>query len=349
MSTNIIPTTPAILRSGASNMNRRYALTRAELNDLLSELNTQTFIDNIALLFSTPIENVISLYAYPFDIKALSTAWSTPADGPLIINIITMQTVGCDLANIPVPLLDCGSISIMRYFDNFLDFAPYTKYEIYLPYIGFETLDTDLIMGKTINVKYAVDLYTGKCTAFISTTDGTDECVIMTREGQIGMPIQIAGGSGAELSRNMLRAGLSAAAGAATLAGGAIAAGASESGGTAASIAHTTANSVGYLAGTSSAAIGAGQYPVHKGGSTVALNSFYGPQKCFIIRTTPKDVEPLTYAHNVGYPSGKSATLGDLSGYTVVDSVHVEGAGFTSATAEERDEVERLLKSGVLL
>lgn len=349
MPTNIIPTAPSTPRSGASNMNRRYALTRNQLNDLLTEMNTQTFIDDITLLFATPIENVVALYAYPFDVKALSPAWSVPDDGPIIINIVTMESVGCDLANIPVPLLDCGSLSITRQFNNFLDFAPYTKLEIFLPYIGYETLDTDLVMDKTINVKYAVDLYSGKCTAFITTTDGTDTCLIMTREGQIGMPIQIAGGSGAELSRNMLRTGLSATAGAASLATGAIAAGASDSGGKTPSVVQTIGGSVGYLAGTSSAAIGAGQYPIHKGGSTVALNSFYAPQKCFIIRTTPKAAEPLTYAHNVGYPSGKTATLGDLTGYTVVDSVHVEGAGFASATAEERNEVERFLKMGVIL
>ena len=349
MPTNIIPTAPSIPRSGASNMNRRYALTRNELNDLLTEMNTQTFFDDVTLLFSTPIENLISLYAYPFDVKALAAVWSMPDDGPIIINIVTMETVGCDLANIPVPLLDCGSLSITRKFNNFLDFAPYTKLEIYLPYIGFEMLDTDLVMDKTIDVKYAVDLYTGKCTAFISTTDGTDTCLIMTREGQIGMPIQVAGGSGAELSRNMLKTGLATTAGAASLASGAIAAGASVSGGGSASVAQTIGGSVGYLTGTSVAAIGAGQYSVHKGGSTVALNSFYAPQKCFIIRTTPKVAEPLTYAHNVGYPSGKTATLGDLTGYTVVDSVHVEGSGFASATAEERNEVERFLKTGVIL
>lgn len=349
MSTTIIPTVPSNSRSGASNMNSRYALTRSQLNSLLTEMNTQTFIDNVALLFSTPIENLVSLYAYPFDVKSLSAAWSIPADSSIIINIVTMQTEGCYLANISVPLLDCGSLSITRQFNNFLDFAPYTKLEIYLPYIGFEMLDTDLVMDKTIDVKYAVDLYTGRCTAFISATDGTDTCLIMTREGQIGMPIQIAGGSGAELSRNMLRTGLIATAGAASLTTGAIAAGASDSGGKTASVAQTIGGSVGYLAGTSSAAIGAGQYPIHKGGSTVALNSFYAPQKCFIIRTTPKVAEPLTYAHNVGYPSGKTATLGDLTGYTVVDSVHVEGDGFASATAEERNEVERFLKTGVIL
>lgn len=331
MSTNIVPVTPANVRSGCTRMNSRYALTKTNVGDLLHELETATFLDNLQLLFNEPIENIVSLIMFPFDVTSFSTAWQTGGNDHIIINVVTMNTTAEYLGDISMPLVDLGSLNILRYYDNFLDYAPYTKLEIYLPYIGFETLDVDLVMGKTINVKYAIDLYTGKCTAYVSVVDGNDEVVILIRDGQCGMPIQIAGGSGGELSRNMLKAGLGIVGGLPTAGNNGFAGGS------------------GFVTGSLSSTIEAGKHNIHKGGHTEALNAFYAPQKCYVIRTAPVDAEPTTYAHNVGYPSGKTATLGDLTGFTVVDTVHVEGAGFTSATEEERAEIERLLKTGVIL
>ena len=65
---NIVQT-PSIAMSGYNNFNMFYALTRQQVGDLLTELNTSTFIDNIQLLFETPIENVVNLRVYPFDVK----------------------------------------------------------------------------------------------------------------------------------------------------------------------------------------------------------------------------------------------------------------------------------------
>lgn len=340
--------TPSAVCSGNNDMNSRYALTFAQVNELIAEMNTQTFFDNVALLYSTPIDNVISLWCFPFDVKnAISSAIT---DDNILINVIRMQTKGAYFGNIPAPKFDLGSLAITRKFNNFLDFAPYTKFEIYLPYIGFETLDTDIFMGNTVKIEYAVDLYSGKCTAYVSVVDSNNiSTLIMIRDGQCGMPIQVAGGSGAEMSRNMLKFGIGAAAGAASLTAGAVASGASAAGGSAQSVAGTFGGAMGYLGSTTVGALNAGKQIIHKGGTTDANNAFYAPQNCYIVRTTPVVAEPTSYAHSYGRPSGKTETLSTLTGYTQVDAVHVEGSDFGTATHEERAEIERLLKSGVIL
>lgn len=347
---------PSVNSNGVTDMGSRYAMTKQEVNDLLVELNSPNFINNIVKLFTSPIENIISLYQFPFDVKGLSNVWEAIADGTILINIYeTTDAKGCFLNPLSTPLLDLGSAEIPFYFTSFLDYAPYTKIELYLPYIGFVTLDNDLVLGETIHIKYAVDLYTGKCTAFITVGFGQAETVIMTRDGNIGMQIQVAGGTGADISRSMLRMGIGAAAGAVSLGAGAVGAGAGvnkageATGGTVGSIAGTVSSAAGYMGSTTINAITAAQVNVHKNGSTDANNGFYAPQNAYLIYTRPAVARPLSYDATIGRPSGKTKQLQQLTGFTVVEAVHVEGSGFATATGDELTEIERLLKTGVIL
>lgn len=340
--------TPSNYSNGVNDMNSRYALTRQQVNDLISELNTPGFIDNIAKLFSSPIDNIISLYKFPFDVKAQDMTWKLSSDGSLIINIVTTTNAkGTFLNPLSMPLLDIGTAQIPRYFNNFMDYAPYTKIELYLPYIGFVTLDNDLVVGNTISIKYAVDLYTGKCTAFVLTGSDTDETLILTRDGNIGMQIQIAGGTGADISRSMLRMGVGAAAGAVSLGVGAGVNKAGEA--TGGSIVGTVSSAAGYMGSTTINAITAAQVNVHKNGRTDANNGFYAPQNAYLIYTRPTVARPSSYDATIGRPSGKTKQLQQLTGFTVVEAVHVEGSGFATATGDELTEIERLLKTGVIL
>lgn len=146
---NVIQT-PSIAMSGYNTFNMFYALTRQQVGDLLTELNTSTFIDNIQLLFEKPIENVVNLRVYPFDVKSHHPA-SVAGDSNVIINVVTMETQGFSLNPVPSPPFNLGRIAIPKNYNNFLDYSPYTKIELYLPYIDFVTLDTNLVMGKTIS------------------------------------------------------------------------------------------------------------------------------------------------------------------------------------------------------
>lgn len=66
--------------------------------------------------------------------------------------------------------LDCGEIDIEETWGAYLDYDPYTKLDIYLPYIGYRPLRVDDFMPGTIHVKYKIDLLTGACCAQISST-----------------------------------------------------------------------------------------------------------------------------------------------------------------------------------
>lgn len=343
--------TPSTAMSGYNNFNMFYALTRQQVGDLLSELNTSTFLDNLQLLFENPIENVVNLRAYPFDVKLHHPVGSSIADSSIIINVVTMKTKGFSLNPVPSPPLNLGRIKIPEYHHSFLDYSPYTKIELYLPYIDFVTLDTNLVMDKTISIDYVVDYFSGKCTAFISveeTVDGvTTSNIIMERDGNIGVEVAIGGGRGADIARNMLKLGIGATASAVSIGAGAVSLGMAKTAGTAGSVASAVGMSAGYLANTTVNAIQAGQTHISKGGSAQPAINFYAPQNCYLVITRPNVVRPSTYNRDVGRPCGKTFTLGALTGFTVVDSIHVEG--LATATADEVTEVERLLKQGVIL
>lgn len=63
--------------------------------------------------------------------------------------------------------LDFGSTTVDKFSGTFLDYNQNTQVSLYLPYIGTVPLDTNVVMGKTLNVKYVVDLYTGNLMAHV--------------------------------------------------------------------------------------------------------------------------------------------------------------------------------------
>ena len=67
----------------------------------------------------------------------------------------------------------------------------------------------------------------------------------------------------------------------------------------------------------------------------------------YLIIITPDVIDIPNYAHLIGRPSSYSGKLKELNGYTEVGAVHMDG--FPNALSEELDEIESLLKSGVIL
>lgn len=344
----IIPQLPYGTKNGVTRMNLRYALTYAEVNSLIKELQTPSFLDNISKLFSDPMSNIISLSIFPFDVAKLYYGDNQTTE-KIKINIVTLSTSGValgsnaipDLRPSTTPLLDLGSATISPHFNNFLDYAPYTKIELYLPYVGFVTLNNSEVLGKTIRIKYAVDLYSGKCTAFVTAGDSSTETIILTRTGDMGVQIQIAGSSGAEISRRLLNLGMQTTQNTVNYAAGL--AGSIATGNVVGGVTQTT----GYLSSTALNAVSAMQQPVIRSGSMSPANNLYSPQYAYIVYTRPRIVRPANYNHHYGRPCGRQYKLADLSGYTVIDRCDMRR--FTTATKSEIDEIESLLKSGVIL
>lgn len=227
-----------------------------------------------------------------------------------------------------------GEITIEKYFDNYLDYAQ-TKITLFLPFIGNVEIPATEVMGETISLSCGIDFMSGGCTYILARTSN--------RPGMIGswsaniavdMPLNSTDYSGKVTS--VINTAVS-------LTGGAIAAASAVVAPNPVSIGAAAAG----LAGTAKGILDTQtqKVPVTKSSFT-GSTGFMGQKKAFICIDRPICPMPETYQETVGYPSNISSEMKALEGYTEVSECHLENMGI--ATQEEVEEIDRLLKAGVI-
>lgn len=277
-------------------------------------------LDTYKKLFSDPMESIIGLSIVPV---APTVAGSKNVMFGSIDSGVSMSYLSTQYVQ-----FDCGSVTIEDYVGSFLDYSPYTKISIYLPYIGIHELSPDDIMNDTINVTYNIDVLSGACGAFISSSK---KGVLYSYNGSCISNIPLTSINFSSAIQNAVSAVCS---GAATIAG--IATGA----------APLTAAGVGALLNSAANTALNSKPSIQRSGSLGGSAGILSVQRPYIIIERPNLSVPSNVQKFVGQTSNISATLGSLSGFTMVEYVHIEGV---PATDEEIKEIEQLLKEGVYL
>ena len=131
---------------------KTFKIDQIELKKLSQFLWSSGFFDNILLVNNSPIENIISLKAL------IGTVTTTGTSQALALGNVT-TTANAIPCNESITI-NVGSITLPRKYNNFLDFEPYTKVQIYLPFYGCAMLDSSLVIGRTISIKYIIDVIT---------------------------------------------------------------------------------------------------------------------------------------------------------------------------------------------
>ena len=225
--------------------------------------------------------------------------------------------------------------------NSFLDYAPYTTYEIYIPYSGFVTISGENIVDKHLKVFYLVNWEDGTANAYIYNV--TDNVIIYSAQCVLGVKVALSSSNALELSNQKRALGLNTGInliGSALTIGGGIASG------------NPLAVGAGILKGTSTignAISGFNQmYDIGKVGITSAVAGLSAGQRVVLryTRTVPVGYDDNYFALK-GRPLNQYKKLSDLSGFTIVNNVHVEN--IPNATLTETNEIERLLTTGVIL
>ncbi|MBR4302925.1 MAG: hypothetical protein IKT80_05110, partial [Bacteroidaceae bacterium] len=224
--------------------------------------------------------------------------------------------------------LNCGSVSIDKYVGSFLDYSPYTKISIYLPYIGIHELSADDLMGDSVQVVYNIDVLSGACGCFIKSSS---KGVLYSFNGSCISNIPLTSINFSSAIQNAVSAVCS---GAAVIAG--ISTGAAP---------ITAMGAAGLLNSACNTAINS-KPTVQRSGSLGGSAGVLSVQKPYIIIERPDFSVPYNFNHYVGQASNITSTLGSLTGFTICEYVHIEGV---PATEEEIREIEQLLKEGVYL
>lgn len=316
-----IPNFPSIsvLESGFVKL---FAPTTQQLQNLANYMwNNPLFgMDNWRSIIANPIDAIISLMALPF--KPAITGTAEVAVG----NISTGITM--NVASTAYVSINCGSITIQKFTGSYLDYAPLTKIKIYLPYIGFRALSTDDVMDTTLSVTYHIDIFTGICIAYVSVNNS----VLYTFSGQCGYSIPITSNNYTNLINSLIGIGATAA-GVAVL---------GATGGTATAIKGVA--QTGAVTSVINDVMGS-KPEVERSGSISGNAGLLDVQFPFVIIEYPRQSIPNNQNMYEGYPSNITVDFSSLKGFTAVDKVFVKE---TSATQRERDEIERLLKEGVI-
>lgn len=286
--------------------------TLSQLNELASYMWSDVFdIDTLKKLFADPMDVILGLSILPVQI---------PTSGAKEVKVGNIGTgISLNVASTQFVEVDCGTINVNEYWGAYLDYSPYTHAQIYLPYVGVRPISVDEIMGKSVNVNYHVDILTGACCCFVKCGDS----VLYSFNGQCSIPIPIT----ATNYTNTINGIISVAASLGTMVA---------TGGATAPLALTN------LASTITNQM---KPTVEKSGAISGPGGVMGIQTPYLILTRPRQALPSKQNTFTGYPSFITVTLGELSGYTEVHTIHLENI---PATADELSEIETLLKGGVI-
>lgn len=305
-----------------------YKCTPADLANVLSYLASHDPGASIVKWFSNPIQGITAAYILPYPVNVTGAANITV----LGINVgsgnayTAKQWQEWNLGSV---LCDYG-------FGNcFLDYSPYTKVSIYLPFIGIRELNTDEVIGKSIGVHYQFDNISGACIAFIKV--GSSVRYTFTGSCAVGIPLS-------QSNWGQLYIGAATAA-AAVLGGAAAGIGAGIASGT-----ETAGLGQMALGGAAKQAGGALssvlQKPtISRSGSVSGAASTLGVNYPYLIIVRPDKAKVSNPAPVTGITCGRTLSLGSLSGYNIIEHVHLHGI---AATAAELEEIERLLYEGVI-
>ncbi len=310
-----VPTLP-VTNASSCGMVKMYEMDLGQTKALASYLwsGATEFYENLTKMFNDPMDSIISLSLAPIQ---PSVGSSTVIEiCKYAINNVTGNPLTSQYAS-----LNCGTVKISPYWGNALDYAPYTKASIYLPFIGTQELNIDDVMGRTVGVIYNIDLLSGACACMI-TCDGS---VMYNFSGNVISQIPVSGKNALEMYKSVISAVTNTALAVGTGAGGVALAG------------DVVSNGLSVMGS---------KMTVQRGGTISATNGVLGVKFPYITILRANQSLPADFHCFKGYPSNISGKVSSFSGYTEVEYVHVTGI---NATENELEMIEQILKEGFII
>ena len=348
-----------------ASMLKRYVLTASGVDalgvdlwticgDLAQTTSDLTFSEKCidGFLTNNPINAIVKLERYPLK--------SIPYTGNLTNLKLGKYQASTGGYVMPYTSMtyDFKKINIAPKFGNsFLDYNPYTVYQLYVPFCGTTDLNPSDFIGKTLSVRMVIDFTTGSCTAYIL----SNGLAIKTLNGSCSIDVPVTGTESATVMANINNAMIqerTANANKVSLIGGT----ASLKG-----LKEVVFNPVDYsknVVNTKWAAAGAEynlthqQIPINTIGAATSAASWAIDLKCRLIiyyptgeaidysGQTPKLANLDDYAHINGFATVENGQLNNYTGFTQCAGVDLSGV---PATNDEKNIILTLLSSGIYI
>lgn len=312
-------------------------------------ISSDEAIQALSYLFgsrSTWIDSIMSVIAYPFVLDhggaRTDMAFGYDADGNL-----RYLPLGGNVNFKGYPIEQFMDYKVIADFnlpspDDFTDLEPYAKYELYIPFVGWVDFDRSILWNNRILVYYAINMIDGSATAYVY--DAGNNKVVYSSTCQIGLKLSVSKSNQEEITTQKNANALNLAI---SLLGSALSIGAGVATSNPMLIAGGALGAVGSVAGAINK-----DAMLFKHSSTTfgdPATALYAPMQVKLRINKVQVVDGLNmvrYAHQFGRPLRLVKKLKDLSGFTKLSSIHLEGV---TATDVEKTSIESSLLGGVIL
>lgn len=310
-------------------------------------------IDHISKALSTwDLQNTgKDLYKNLVSCKLIKPPAAIPTTGsePFTIYGEKPQYEGADIT-LPVvsgnPDASFGPYSISRKFNDFRDYAPYTRVSIFLPYCGWCDLPSHVV-GKSVTVKYFTDIIAATVRAVVFCNNN----IIAEAAGVMGLDIPFTADA-VGMKQAGVVSGLTAYAGGALQTAAGVASIVTTKGGK--GIGETLSGASKLVSAYTQTAIAFNENTTEISGKNGDGCCLSGATNIIIKIIRPKygasstaPFVPAGFAHSIGFVSNKQVRVGNVTGLLIADNV--DTSGIAGATDAERAEIKRVLETGLIV
>lgn len=307
----LLPPIPSVnpISTGSVNL---YQMSTGTFRQFMAYLWTNPFYTAIIKLFTDPMQCVISTHL-------LGVSVPTSRSGDIIIGNVNTN-ITANIVDNNFMTISFGSITIDEYYGDANDYD--TIIEIYLPYYGSATLNTQEVMNSTLTLSYMIDVLTGTFVAFINVSkniDGTSlNSILYQYNGNMAYQVPL---SGADYS-SFISTALSL---------------------TASAITKTpTPQTDGTTLNSGQANIKIGY---ERSGNLSANTGYMGIKTAYVTILRPIHSLPPNFSKYMGFPYEGYINLGSCNGLTICREVFIDNV---IGSVDETEEIKRLLKEGVI-
>lgn len=206
---------------------------------------------------------------------------------------------------------------------------------IYLPYIGMRRIDTNLVIGHTLELRIYVDAWTGDFVYLLKSSNGSVSGKYFSSSGIIGRwsgnfakEVPIGRTDTGRVLSNLI--GMTASAALAPATGG-----------------------ISLAAGVKSAEdfmLQGLQTAGNTSGNLTGITGYMDVQEAYVMIERAVPDYPNDWRAHIGAVKHQTYTVSQLNGYTEFEEFHADDiVGYNGCTEEEANEIEKLMKSGVFL
>lgn len=296
-----------------------YNPTLEQVKSLGGWLWSSNFADQILKVLADPMQAIISLH------KVFGTP-SISGTGEIKVGYLSSGISGVNIVNNQYTHIDCGSVNLYEYFGNVFDYPPYTDIQIYLPFIGIVPLRVEDVLRSTITVTYDIDVLTGACLANINVLRDNTGGVLYTYNGNCAVEYPLSSGSYLGVVSTLLG-----------IAGG-----------------FGVGGVVGGIVGGAMSIMNGKGTNIERSGNLSGNAGAMGIKKPYVIISRPITAMANDYQKYMGIPTNSLARIGDCKGFISCKEVFIKGGRFENdkrqnITAEQANEIETLLKNGVII